>query len=102
MSKNWVALVKEQGELAQQIAERVVQALSLPDLSSDQLNRLYRLVVQGSQDYEAFLEEMSEYDVPDGLEDAADAIDNIWSNLVIGVANESRKRQGLEPIEILA
>jgi hypothetical protein len=79
MSKDWTALVRAQGDIAKQMADRVVKALSLPDLSSDQLNRLYCLAVEGSQEYEAFLDEMSEYDVPDELDNAADAVDDIWS-----------------------
>lgn len=99
MSKDWIALVRAQGDIATQMADLVVKALRLPDLSDDQLNRLYRLVVRGSQDYEAFLDEMSAYDVPEPLERAADAIDDVWSDLVIGVANESQKRAGLQPFD---
>ncbi|QNQ64333.1 hypothetical protein IB024_13720 [Brucella sp. 6810] len=42
---DWLAKLQEKGDIAKRIAERTVKALKHPNLTADQGNRLYKLVV---------------------------------------------------------
>jgi len=44
MTTDWIATLKEQGDLTKRLAVEVPKALGNPELTLDQASRLYRLV----------------------------------------------------------
>jgi hypothetical protein len=97
---DWLEVVRKHGDIAKGIADGITQALCDPNTTIDQLSQLYKLVVRCGRDVERTAEEMGEYDVDDALYEALEALDDIWSELIVAVANKIRVMQGLKPIGI--
>ncbi|WPM82081.1 hypothetical protein R5W60_20230 [Brucella pseudintermedia] len=95
---DWLGKLKEKGDFAKRIAEQTVKALKHPNLNQDQGNRLYKLVVKGSDEFDEFVEKLDAADLDDELYDAlveaAETIEDIWSDLVIAVAEHIRGKDG--------
>ena len=91
---DWLGTLKEKGDFAKRIAAQTVEALKHPNLTIDQGNRLYKLVVKGSEEFDQFVEELDaadlDEDLYDSLIEAAETIEDIWSDLIIGVADQLR------------
>ncbi len=91
---DWLGTLKEKGDFAKRIAAQTVEALKHPNLTTDQGNRLYKLVVKGSEEFDQFVEELDaadlDEDLYDSLIEAAETIEDIWSDLIIGVAEQLR------------
>jgi hypothetical protein len=100
MAIDWVAALQEQADLALRIATDVGKALDASVLTVEQVSRLYRMVEQGAQDFDAIVEIMGEHDLEDALVEAADTIEDTWLNLSVATANRLRSMLGLEPIDI--
>lgn len=100
---DWQLALREQGDLAQRIADKTVMALEAPDLTEQQASQIYKLVVKGSNDFDQFVEKLEEADIDEDLYDAlieaCDAIEDVWARLVVGVANWSRAKKGLPLVE---
>ena len=99
MGTDWIATLKEQGELTKRLAVEVPKALGNPELTLDQASRLYRLVEKSAQDFDRIVERMNEEDLDDALYEAAESLEDIWSALSVAAANKVRTMQGLDPIE---
>lgn len=99
MGTDWIAILREQGELTKELAAEVPKALANPDLTLDQASRLYRLVEKSAQDFDRIIEGMDEEDLDEALYEAADSLEDIWSALSVATANKVRTMQGLDPIE---
>lgn len=95
---DWLGTLKEKGDFAKRIAAHTVEALKHPNLTIDQGNRLYKLVVKGSEEFDQFVEELDaadlDEDLYDSLIEAAETIENIWSDLVVAVAEHIRGNDG--------
>lgn len=100
MPIDWIATLHEQGDVVAQMSSDVPKALSHSDLTLDQASRLYRAVEKGAQDFDRIVEDMQEYDLDDSLFEAADALEDIWSELSVATANKVRTMKGLAPIEM--
>ncbi|KAB2706472.1 HIRAN domain-containing protein [Brucella lupini] len=91
---DWLGTLKAKGDFAKRIAAQTVEALKHPNLTIDQGNRLYKLVVKGSEEFDQFVEKLDaadlDEDVYDGLIEVAETIEDIWSDLIIGVAEQLR------------
>lgn len=99
MTIDWISTLQEQAEFVTQIAENVKQTLALPELTSSQASRLYRVVEQGAQTFDRIIEELERHNLNDDLIDATDTIADMWTNLSVDTANKLRSMQGLAPIE---
>lgn len=100
MTTDWIATLREQGVLAERVAATMTRAHADPNLTLDQASRIYRIVEQGAQDFDQIVEEMDDHDLDDTLYDAAEALEDIWSNLSVAAANKVRTIQGLAAIKI--
>lgn len=100
MAIDWIATLREQGDIAARFTKDVPTALSDASLTLDQASRLYQAVEKGSQDFDRIVEDMQEYDLDESLFEAADALEDIWSGLSVATANKVRTIQGLAPIEM--
>lgn len=100
MATDWLATLKEHGDLANRVATDVPIALGDPSLTIDQASRLYRVVETGAQDFDSIVELMQEEDLDESFYEAADALEDIWAELSVATANKVRTMQGLAPIEI--
>lgn len=99
MTIDWISTLQEQAEFVTQIAEDVNRTLALPELTSSQASRLYRVVEQGAQTFDRIIEELERHNLDDDLIDAIDTIADMWTNLSVATANKLRSMQGLVPIE---
>lgn len=99
MATDWMATLREQGALANEMAASVAQALAHPNLDPDQASRIYRLVERGAQDFDRIVAAMAEHDVDETLHEAAETLEDIWSNLFVAVANKVRTMPGLASVE---
>lgn len=82
------------------VAKDVAKALDAPDLTIEQASRLYRMVELGAQDFDRIAEFMNEHDLEESFIDAADTIEDTWTNLSVATANKLRTMRGLDPIDI--
>lgn len=99
MTIDWISTLQEQAEFVTQIAEDVNRTLALPELTSSQASRLYRVVEQGAQTFDRIIEELERHNLDNDLIDAIDTIADMWTNLSVATANKLRSMQGLVPIE---
>jgi hypothetical protein len=100
MAVDWVATLQEQADLVMKIAADVANELSTSDLTLDQVSRLYRMVELGAQGFDEIIELMNEHDLEDFFTEAAETIEDAWTNLSVATANKLRAMQGLDPIDI--
>lgn len=100
MAVDWVATLQEQAELVMKIANDVGSALDAYDLTVEQASRLYRMVELGAQDFDRIVAVMSEHNLEESFIDAADTIEDTWTNLSVATANKLRTMRGLAPIDI--
>ncbi|TXR50453.1 hypothetical protein [Phyllobacterium endophyticum] len=100
MAVDWIATLQEQADFVMEVAKDVANALDASDLTIEQASRLYRMVELGAQDFDRIVELMSEHDMEEGFIDAADTIEDTWTNLSVATANRLRVMPGLEPIDI--
>lgn len=56
MAADWIALIKEQGEVAKRMATDVPTVLSDPNLTLDQASKLYKVVERGALDLDSIVE----------------------------------------------
>lgn len=102
MKNDWLSILRMQGDLAKSMAEDVPKALDDPKLTLDQASRLYNAVEQGAQEFDRIVTLMNEEDLDEPLYEAADALEDMWSELSVAAANKVRVMQGLDPIEFIA
>jgi copper(I)-binding protein len=100
MAIDWVATLQVQADLVLEISTEVAKALDASDLAIEQASRLYRMVEQGARDFDAIVEIMDEHDVEDAIVEAAETIEDTWTNLSVATANRLRTMRGLKPIDI--
>lgn len=100
MAVDWVATLQEQADLVTDVAKDVDNALAASDLSVEQASRLYKMVESGAQDFDRIVELMNEHDLDESFIDAAETIEDTWTNLSVATANRLRVMRGLEPIDI--
>lgn len=95
---DWLEALREQGEIAQRLATSVPKVLGDPKLTLEQASKLYGMVERGAQDFDRFAELMDEHDLDDSFYEAAESLQELWSQLSVASANKVRTMQGLEPI----
>jgi hypothetical protein len=100
MAIDWVATLQVQADLVLEISTEISKALDASDLTIEQASRLYRKVEQGARDLDAIVEIMDEHDVEDAFLEAAEIIEDAWTNISVATANRLRTMRGLEPIDI--
>lgn len=98
MAIDWIATLREQGDIAKRLAKDVPMALSDTSLTLDQASRLNGIVENGSKAFDRIVVDMQEHDLDASLFEAADALENIWCELSVATANKVRSMQGLTPI----
>lgn len=97
---DWIATIRAQGDIAKRMSEEIPKALGNPDITSQQLNQLYKLVVRCGNDLDAIVDKMGEYEVDEALYEAAEALESIWDRLTIAVGMKIREKRGRPPIHI--
>lgn len=100
MAVDWVSTLQEQADLVMEVAKDVANALDASDLTIEQASRLYRMVELGAQDFDRIVEFMNEGDLEESFLDAAETIEDTWTNLSVATANRLRLMRGLDPIDI--
>lgn len=100
MAIDWVATLQEQADLVMDVAKDVDNALAASDLTVEQASRLYRMVESGAQDFDRIVELLNEHDLDESFIDAAETIEDTWTNLSVATANRLRGLRGLDPIDI--
>ena len=100
MAVDWVATLQEQADLVIDVAKDVANALDASDLTVEQASRLYRMVELGAQDFDRIVELLNEHDLDESFIDAAEIIEDTWTNLSVATANRLRVMRGLDPIDI--
>jgi hypothetical protein len=100
MAVDWVTTLQEQADLVMEVAKDVANALDASDLTVEQASRLYRMVELGAQDFDRIVELMNEHDLEESFIDAAETIEDTWTNLSVATANRLRVMRGLDPIDI--
>lgn len=97
----WYEDLKSHGDHVQSIAAQITQTLAQPELTLDQASELYKLAVDGSQQFDDFQDALNDDDdADDNLLNAAEYLDDMWSRLVVATANKVRSMQGLSTIEM--
>lgn len=83
-----------------EVAQNVANAFGASDLTIEQASRLYRMVEFGAQDFDQIVKVMNEHDLDASFIDAAETIEDTWTNLSVATANRLRVMCGLDPIDI--
>ena len=100
MAVDWIATLQYQADLVMEVAQNVANALGASDLTIEQASRLYRMVELGAQDFDQIVKLVNEHDLDWSFIDAAETIEDTWTNLSVATANRLRVIRGLDPIDI--
>jgi copper(I)-binding protein len=102
MVVDWIATLQEQLDLVMKVAKDVANALDASDLTVEQAFRLYRMVELQAQDFDRIVEFINDEDLEKRIINAAETIEDTWTNLSVATANKLRAMRGLDPIDIAA
>ena len=100
MQVDWVDTPQEQADLVMKVARDVANELDASDLTMEQASRLYRTVEQGAQDFDRIVELMNDQVLGQLFSEAAETIEDTWTNLSVATANRLRTMRGLDPIDV--
>ena len=94
---DWLATLKEQGEFATSMANKVAEALAHPGLTIDQASQICAMVEKAAQRFEQLAGEMDEGNL--ALAGVAESIKDVWTAVSLAAVNKLRTMQGLKPIQ---
>ena len=100
MAVDWIATLQHQADIVMEVAKNVAYALDASDLTIEQASRLYRMVELAAQDFDRIVKFMNEHDLDESFIDAAETIEDTWTNLSVATVNRLRVMRGMEPIDI--
>jgi hypothetical protein len=100
MATDWVATLKEQSRIVQQLAEGVAKATAHPDLTLYQASQIYGIVERGAVEFDRIMTDMNRHILNDRLYVAADRLRDIWTALLVMADNKMRTLKRLEPVEL--
>lgn len=101
MPVDWMQTLIAAGEIAKQAAIDVPKQLAAADLTVVEASRLYTETERNAQAMDDLVDKMAEEDLDEALQEAAEALQDIWGGLSIAAVNRLRELQGLPPIEFL-
>jgi hypothetical protein len=102
MHGDWVDTLQEQADLVMRVARDVANEIDASDLTLERASRLYRTVELGAQDFDRVIELMNKPDLEELFSEAAETIEDTWTNLSVATANRLRTMRGLDPIDVEA
>jgi len=85
---DWISVLTDLGDFARKLAREIPPALSDPNITSDQVTRLYQVLEKQAQAVERMVGTMNDEDVGEHLIKAAEALEDIFSDLAAAAANK--------------
>lgn len=101
MPIDWMQTLIAAGDIAKQAAIDLPRQLAAEDLTVVEASRLYSETERNAQAMDDLVDRMAEEDLDESLQEAAEALQDIWGGLSIAAVNRLRELQGLPPIEFL-
>lgn len=101
MPVDWKQTLLAAGEIAKQAAIDLPRQLAAKDLTVVEASRLYSETERNAQAMDDLVDRMAEEDLNEALQEAAEALQDVWGGLSIAAVNRLRELQGLPPIEFL-
>ncbi|MBB4067002.1 hypothetical protein [Gellertiella hungarica] len=88
MSNYLLDALREQSEIAKDMAHKVAAILIAPDLTAEQASQVYRYVEKCAQDFDRFQELLEDHDLDDGFFKVVESIEDLWSNMSVAAARK--------------
>jgi hypothetical protein len=85
---DWIAALREQGDLAKRVSKEIRAALDRPDLTLDQARRICGLVEMGADTFDRFLRSAKGQNLSPGYYAAATILADIWYALALDASSK--------------
>jgi phage-related protein len=85
---DWLSVLSDLGDFARKMTEEIPMTLSDPSITADQTARLYQVLEKQVQTVEQMVGTMHDEDVEENLIEAAETLEEIFSDLAAAAANK--------------
>lgn len=98
MATDWLQTLQDQDAKSREFLRILKAMLEEPDVSIDEAASVYREVENAAQAFDRIVERMEDEDASEEVLDAADTMQDMWSQLSTLAVNKLRSLQGKEAI----
>ena len=98
MGIDWIAALRQQGDLAKKVSKDIRIALNHPNLTLEQATRLHGMVELGAHTFEQFIHSAKAQNLHGLYYEAGRILEDIWSTLVQDAATKVRLLREVDPI----
>jgi len=97
MTIDWVAALREQGDIVGRVSRETRNALDRPDLTLDQAKQICGLVEMGMNTFERFIGSAREQNLSPGYYVAAQILTDRWYALALDASSRLEAMENREP-----